>query len=316
MTPPTFAGTRHGEAGAAVGILMFLAAVIVAVVVLIPKLLREDEKPASDPTATVAVQSASRPEKLNPDPYRTQIMAMEKILYKRSPANWNDGDKIADQAMKLSMSVRGDRRSPKHAQAFIEICNFAQEADVVSDVGYAMPNLSELRAKWEPLRDAVFTHVSWFQGTTGWRTAVQSQSDQTDDAASIRALIRLCAEIESLISRGQQEAMAIGEAAVDAGALSPPARAEHQRWKQWCKGWLDRVQTVAEHFPERPGRDADINVIMVYQQLGQAIHDLRLVPIPAGSTTAVPRKYERERRFASASWHVQQAGEYLAKATP
>jgi hypothetical protein len=304
-----------GHSGSANLSTAFLVIAILAVAALIlPKLLRNgrpaDVAPDAEDPAGLALESEAR---LDPTPYRRQIVQLEQQLYSERPGGFDDADRVSGLARELSMAVRGDGRDLTRSQAFGKLFDYAGEVGVQADVGYTTANLPALRSRWEQVRNEAFAPAEWFRNSTPALTAAQSPSQPVVDQRTVQGLRDAAVQLEQMIRRGRREALSIPEAGVDAALNTAEARRAEQQWRSWSDRWLRDLDGVARYMPSTPSANADVNVTMAYQELSRALGELRLVQHSAASTTTIPFKYEREQRFESASRYVEQAREYLDK---
>ncbi len=288
-----------------------------AVVVVILLLGGEDDA-TSDPTLAGTLERANLDpaaidRALDPSPYRTHIIVLERILYEPHEGSYDDAGRVASRAMELSMAVRGDGRDANRHRAWGKLFEYAGGVDAQADVGYANADLPELRTGWEEVRNVVFEPAAWFQSSTNRLTDAQTRNKPVRNPSLVRQLQDAAYQLVDLIRIGQEEAMKIGEVGVDAAVASPEARTIEQQWSTWSDRWANRLNGVITYFPRQPTQDTELNTTMAYQELSRAINELQLVPRSVATTTTVPYKYERERHFDAAKARITRAQEYLSQ---
>ncbi len=306
--------SSDSSGGATLSTAFLLIAILIVAALIFPKILGRagsgEVDADSEGAATPAVAADTR---LDPTPYRPQIVQLEQHLYSSSPGGFDDAGRVAALARDLSLAVRGDGRDLARLRAWGELFDYAGEVDAQADVGYTTANLPQLRSRWELVRNEVFAPAQWFSNSTPALTDAQTPSPPVADPRTVQSLRDVAVQLEQMLRTGRREALSIPEAGVDAALRTSEARQAEQQWRRWSDRWQSDLDAVARYMPRAPGTNADVNVTMAYQELSRALGELRAVSHTAASTTTIPFNYEREQHFDSASRYIQQARQYLNK---
>ncbi len=315
MVQPTKIRVSSRKGGAVLSILLWSTIAATVLLLVIPPLVNRSKREEGSGAEEASDMRSSKfnPTKLDPEPYRAQIVALEECLYRDSPAGFDDGDRVSELAAALSMTVRGDGRNRRRQLAFQKLFDYAGSVGARTDVGYTQPNLVELRNGWEELRESLFSDADWLRQSSAALTASQTPAAPDANPLVVRQLTQFAGELEGLIRSGRRAALAIPEAGVDAALGTRQAREAEQEWHDWSESWKRRLESAVRYGPRSIGSSPERNVTFAYQELQQVLRELRLVPMTAATTTTIPFKSERERHFESASHHLRSAREYLAR---
>jgi hypothetical protein len=296
-------------------VLITLSAIVLSALV-VEQLVRRGNsvEPADHPTTSSPQESQAAADRLDPAPYQKEIVALESLLYRSEQGGFDDASGIAHAVQMLSIAVRGDGTSRKQQDAFGRLFDYAGRVGARADVGYSTADIPQLRSEWAEVRDRVFRSADWFNQSSPELTAAQTRTVPVADPRVVRELERAARGVERLILRGKRKALSFPEASVDAGLHTRDAIAATRGWNAWSREWSKEVDVAGSDLPAHPGFDTDASLTMAFQELSQALGDLRNVTFSAASTSNIPFMYERKRHFESAGHHVEQARDYLATA--
>ncbi len=259
-------------------------------------------------------ESSSLPEtidstrRLPAEPFQKVIAELESVLYQSRPPELEDVHRAAALGVRLGEQVR--HKEPTAVRIVGELLAWSSAVDSALDVGYAAPDLSRARSQWERVREKCFEPASWFAHGSEAIVRAQTPAPPEINQTTIRGLKRVASDLHHLIAVGRPQALEIGEILGD--VRTPETVEVESRWRRWRGQWSVRVQKVGEAFPPHPGMSANPNVIMAYQELDRALHQLRIVTV-AVNETGVPFIHQRESNFRAAEAGLRQAEGYLAK---
>jgi hypothetical protein len=131
-----------------------------------------------------------------------------------------------------------------------------------------------------------------------------------DALLRLRAFSRL---IESLAAEQRPEMLAFGEAYVDVAEGSAEEQQLVERWNRFARRFGARVDDVARHAPPEPAWDGEPHVRAAWQQLGQALQQLRMATVAPGDL-ALPDKAWRRAHLDGADRLVEEARGELDRA--
>jgi hypothetical protein len=207
----------------------------------------DEEEPLLGPAP-----EAAEPSKLDPEPYRQPIEALEQALFAEIDNDLDlagAGVTIAYSTRNLGAEIR--RQGPEYA---------AYDADTIEKMGenvadaFTFRDLEKLKGDWLRTRQSVFSPASWFvtpalTGTRSERIAINEYS-------------ALASNLQALIEEGAAEAQSY----VDSADF--PDRDQH--WQEFQADWRERLGALWQQKPARPGADADPRILAAIQQLEQA----------------------------------------------
>lgn len=249
---------------------------------------------------------------LDPDNYRSEIEAIEQLLYKNTPADLDDYDRASGALFQLGSKALEAEDHPRRKEKARLIMSLASQNAAAGDVGYAMPDLDAMRRGWEDVRQHVFRRADWFDDTTPALQAAQTPVPPQAAYGDIHGVKLTLDRLESLIDQGRWEVEELGEPDY---ALEQPGQVGRQHivsWQEWTRQWEYRIQGALRSLPAKPGFDDDLDFFYAYQSLERAVRELRNVPHGAGAWPT-PFRYQWEHRFAGAERGIAEARAHLEK---
>jgi len=105
-------------------------------------------------------------EKLSPEPYREQIEAIEKILYRHKPADFGEIKALGRLSAELGEEILLNG-SLLQRPAASRIIFWGDKIGGMEDTGFRKLDLKPIRFEWEKLREDCFQSASWFRTATG-----------------------------------------------------------------------------------------------------------------------------------------------------
>ncbi|MEJ2078550.1 MAG: hypothetical protein P8Z74_11155 [Acidobacteriota bacterium] len=247
--------------------------------------------------------------KLDPEPFRSRIISLEQVLYRPGPPNLADADQLSSLAHQLGTALLNSVPISKRPYA-TSLLAWSGRLGRQSDVGYRNLDLASARAEWEKLRASMFTDAAWFEHSTPELDARQQPAQRTVSAAEVQGLSNFARRVADVITEGQRSSRQVGELSGD--YVGPQERDVLRRWRKWSKDWTDGIDGLARRLPPQPSPDDPIGLIMAHQKLRDAIQELRLVTFGANDT-GVPYLNERDARFKTAQFRLDEAARYLEK---
>lgn len=254
-------------------------------------------------------EAAVNPNAIDPGPYRAQIQAVESILYKESPPELFDCDRVARAMMDLHEMIVDTETNRVAVHEANRILFLSSRADI-GDVGYAIPDLGPIRKEWEEVRSVVFAPADWFR--TGGVEIAHAQTPPLPkaDRRDVSALTRVIERLEAVIEDGRKDVEDLGEPVYSAERLGAEGRRQIAAWRQWASEWDEELDGIASRLPGQPAWSGEQNYVLAYQDVGGALHQLRLVPVGVG-IWETPFRYQWDMRFSSAESCLGRARQYL-----
>ncbi|MEE8523980.1 MAG: hypothetical protein V3T72_08615 [Thermoanaerobaculia bacterium] len=219
----------------------------------------DEEEPLLGP-APDAVQAS----KLDPEPYRQPIEALERALFTEIDNDLDlagAGVSIAYSTRNLSAEIR--RQGPEYA---------ALDADTIENMGqniaeaFTYAGLEKLKSDWLRARQRVFSPASWF--------ATPALAGTRSERIAINEYNALAGNLQALIEEGAAEAQSY----VDSADF--PDRDQH--WQDFQADWRQRLGALWQHMPARPGAEADPRILVAIQQLENAFQTTWGLPSGSG----------------------------------
>jgi hypothetical protein len=248
---------------------------------------------------SVGVERTQVEQRLDAEPHREAIRAVESVLYRNTPPVLGDGDRVADALTRLAEELGPPDAGYLARRRALRLYELIGLASGMGDAGYALPDLGFLRAEWEKQRDSLFAPAPWFERLDAPLVASQTARSTTVDPRDVTRLRHTVRRLEQLASAGEQEARELGEPAYDSAAPGAAGRAQIERWNAWARRWHERVDDALRELPAPPPFDAELALVLAHQNTTRAAHELRLVPIGVGDWPT-PFQYQWESRFRTA----------------
>ncbi len=279
---------------------------------------------------------ASRPRLIDPVPFRRDIETAEAILYAPEPPDWSTAERAGAAITDVGSVVVGVVHDPQLRKSAESIIWLGQRVAAAGDVGYALPDLVEIRHDWEALRNEVFQPVAWFRGnlrvaaaggepagevTTGvvsGQTPSQALDGAQTPAAPApitrferRQYQRMVEALARLSERGRRKCSALGEPDYDISVPTPRSEKHVARWFAWSREWESDLFDAWKEAPHAPGLEEQQDLQLAYQDLEQALRQLQLIPRGAGMWPT-PFEHQWNRRFDLAESCLASATDRLA----
>jgi hypothetical protein len=252
---------------------------------------------------------------LDPTPFRVQIEALEAVLYRESPPELGDPERVAALAAELAERVMAQPGVGRLAGigAMQRLMAFSAGAGAEGDAGYAAPDLARPRRAWESLRAELFAPAAWFQRSSPELVQAQRREAPRADVIVRDGLVAWADTLAALAAAGRTEMAAFGEQLVDAAEGSREEAELVRRWQDFARAWDARVARACQGAPPAPPWDDEPHVVQAHQLLGQAAHQLRMATVPNGDF-AVPTRWWREQGLDGADAAIAEARGELALA--
>lgn len=258
-----------------------------------------DEEVAIDPNA------------IAPEPYRDQILAVEALLYKKSPPEPGDYERVAEAVLQLHKKISEADISGPALKRVNRLLYLAARADL-GGTGYTLPDLKPFREDWEKVRGEVFIPADWFFSGGPEIGGAQTHLVPKADAQDVFALTRVIERLQDLIEEGRADAEELGEPEYDAEHVGFKGLRQIAEWHRWSTEWEGQISDIVGRLPEAAAWDGEPNYLLAYQDVERAIQELRFVPQGAG-IWSTPFRYQWEARFSAAESSIQNAQSYLAQ---
>ena len=252
--------------------------------------------------------SADR-DRMDPTCYRNEIEIVEKVLYKRSPLGFGDTEAVANGLIRLHESIAEREMNPIARSRAAGLLYISSRADI-GEIGYEASDLGPVRTEWESLRAELFRAADWFAKSDAGLASAQRVATLRVDRQDTQALERVVEQLARLIDEGRQDCDDMGEPEYDAEMPGASGRRHIASWEEWSRGWIERVDDAAVRLPSQPPWTGERSYTIAYQEVSSAIRELRLVPNGTG-IWATPFRSQWERRFTTASYHLNEARSHL-----
>ncbi|MBW2714144.1 MAG: hypothetical protein JRC77_10395 [Deltaproteobacteria bacterium] len=116
-------------------------------------------------------------------------------------------------------------------------------------------------------------------------------------------------DVENFIGDNEWDVMQIAEVGE---VVTPEDQIVVSHWTEFVREWNDELNDAIRDYPTQPPADLNFNLTMAYQELGNAVSELRSLPVSGGSAPTTPM-WTREAKVQKARSHVDAAREYLEK---
>ena len=108
------------------------------------------------------VETAGR---IDPTLVRSQIEALEALVYPTQPAAFGQGGSIQRASMVLYSGIMGATSALAGSQHGRKIVGFGSMASQYEDVGYGTMDLTRVQRDWEQVRAEVFHDADWYRSS-------------------------------------------------------------------------------------------------------------------------------------------------------
>lgn len=247
------------------------------------------------------------------EPYRTEIEALEAVLYQKRPPAFGDTELAARAAVALAEHVLEAEGRLAGRDAFARLHAFASETDARADVGYAAPDLAGPRRSWEGLRGELFRPAPWLRPADPGLPAAQSPPRPRAAPGDLLALRMWARALAAFRLRSEPELLAFGEVHVDVAEGSAQERTLVDDWLRFARRFDGELDDVARLAPPAPGLGDAEPVVTSHRLLGEALGQLRLAS-QSRSDAAVPDKAWRREGLANAARLLSEARARIAAA--
>ncbi len=228
----------------------------------------------------VATSSNFPIERLDPEPFRPAIEALEISLF-QTPIDETDdllivSSDIASQAAYLSTRI-----------IEIEPTEGGTVADLVARLGQAVPSvqvtltdIERARGQWLRLREQRMRPATWFYQP--------SQSGTSTDAISVADYSDIAAGLRSMLEAGSAEVQALNDPTL--GGIGSDNVSD--RWRTFTRDWRQDLASLESRVPARPSAKADGKKLAAIQDLEQALRQLRTLASETSVPSATDRRFE------------------------
>jgi hypothetical protein len=251
--------------------------------------------------------------RLDPASYRSQIEAIEAILYQERPAEAGEPEQVARLAAELAERIRTrESRLAGHA-GFTGLLAFSAQVDAQGEAGYAAPDLGRPRAAWVALRAELFEPAPWLRLATPLAAEPQRRPEPTADPGAVAGLRSWARLLSAFVEDSRPEMLRFGEQYVDAAEGSAAERKLAEDWNRYARRFDERLQEVARHAPPQPPWDGEPHLVAAHQRLGEAVQRLRTATVAPGELVLPDKAWRRENLDGAAAL-VEDARRELAQA--
>jgi hypothetical protein len=262
---------------------------------------------------SVGIERTQLEERLSAEPHREAISRVESVLYRRTPPEFGDGDRVSDALTQLAEELAGGDGTYLARQRVIRLYDLIGQASGMDDAGYALPDLGALRVEWEKQRDALFAPAPWFGRSDAPLVSVQTPRPAVVDPRDVARLRHTVRRLEQLADAGEREVRELGEPGYEIEAPGAGGRAQIESWNAWARRWDARVDDALRELPAPPPIDAELALVLAHQNTSRAAQELRQVPTGAGDWPT-PFAYQWESRFRTARQLLDEQRAALATA--
>lgn len=249
---------------------------------------------------SVLFGGARGPDRLDPEPYRAQIRAVESLLYRATPAALGDGDRVAAALEELAQAIVQSAAHPLTRQRGLRLYEAVGLASGLGDARYALPDLGLVRAEWEKSRDALFAPAPWLGRADATTAPIEPASRPAQlESADLFRVRHAAHRLARLADEGEAEVRALGEPKYAPPYFDATARAQIEAWSIWARRWNARLDDALLGLPARLPANADSELRLAHRDALLAAEELRAVP--QGATDwPTPFRSEWEARIGRA----------------
>jgi hypothetical protein len=266
-------------------------------------------------TETRSTTSTGQP--IDALPFKTQLLAVEDILYADHEPTYRDSEALDNALRKLSAQLEPSRERFMKTKA-LRFLFLAENIGSEGETGYGPLSPSARRhwiREWETIIKEEFLPVDWLKGMVS-RSVM-------DTASTTTALENLLDELERIVRGGEAVMDHFGSTAVNLQNIETSGAQERlDAWRDWVRDWLDQVGNAAGKLPDGFSIPDDRKAAYEYAEF--VLRRMKEVPSPgpgvfmgAGDeklhAVYLPDAYTRETWFKDIHRVMEQARLYMEK---
>lgn len=170
---------------------------------------------------------------LDPTPYRTIILDLEKVLYKEEAVTTAVADRLENRARQLAGTIGLSARGELGRQAASWVESFASAvAGESQSQSFTAATRHEWIRRWEQLRSEAFLQAGWFHEPV----ALDKSAALLEESQAGQKLNDIRAALFGLAEDALAEARPFYEGGADG-------------WRAWAKDWRPRIERVEADLP-------------------------------------------------------------------
>jgi hypothetical protein len=228
---------------------------------------------ATAPAATAAPAApGAASSRLDPEPYRAAIAALEQALFKGSAASLPEmSDQVYHGLAQLRRDLVERREGEDAAVALDEI------GERIIDQGLSIESLARVREEWIRLRARTFRPAPWF--------VVPSRVAALTDRAELMTYRAAADDLYALLGEGAERARQLLTPSTPNFVDPKEVALNQETWRGYRADWRRRIVELRRQLPARPAASADPQVLLATQRLEQAfaqVSALAAGDLPAG----------------------------------
>jgi len=194
--------------------------------------------------------------KLEPDGYRETIEKVETALYD-NPAT-DLGQMVYDARLALT-ALTGRLNDSPHQIGRRAAKDVDRLKAYLPEGSATVQGLERARSEWPAFRSRYFFPVPWLRPLLN--------AGQSDDRVTLAAYRDLAGDLLALVDEGSARVEELSSPT--APGLGEPDRLGRE-WRSYQREWLGRLEALRSRLPDRPGIQADSEVLIATQHLEQA----------------------------------------------
>jgi len=228
----------------------------------------------------VASSTAPAADRLDPEPYREQVEALETALF-RTPIDETDDMLI------ISADIAATAADLSSTIVATDPTGGLTAADLIARLGQSVPtdqvvqgDIQKARDQWLRLRKQQLLPADWLfspeaAGAAGETTSAAGYSDV---ASSLRASIE----------DGLAEVQTLADAAADTIPGTPPPV---EGWRSFARDWRQQLDSLESRLPARPSARDDGRLLAAIQDLEKALAQARALAAAANPPDAEDSRF-------------------------
>ncbi|MEM7351234.1 MAG: hypothetical protein AAF657_10540 [Acidobacteriota bacterium] len=219
-------------------------------------------------------------EKLDPEPFRRPIEALETVLF-RTPVDDSDDLLVIGADISSSTSYLSNRILEVEPNVgFTAADLIARVGQGISVDQVAMPDIERARTQWLRIRKQQLQGADWFLDP--------SQTQVADESSSYAEYSAIASSLGNLVNDGLAEAQLLNDPTLPATGEESSA----ERWRIFIRDWRPEIDNLARRMPARPSANADGRLLAAIQDLEAALSQARALASEANLPSTSDSRFE------------------------
>jgi len=243
------------------------------------------QQQTAPPDLGVASLQGSDAQRLDPEPYRQPIQALETSLF-QAPIDETEDLLVISGDISSSASHLSQRILENEPREGLTV------ADLIARLGQAIPtnqvtlsDVQRARLQWLRIRKERLLAADWFV-----EPSIATADSNTTSVAQYSAI---ASDLRFLIDDGLGQVQSLNDTATNTDDESSTGS-----WRAFVRDWNDQLSRLSSRMPSRPSARAEAQLLVAIQDLEQALSQARALASEANLPSASDNRFEEAMNAA------------------